>query len=342
MKILYPLEKLLMSSNKIAIFGCKSTTQFLIENLSEFIRIDYLITIDSKSASANQVADYTDLTEVCKKYGIEKYVAENYSLKNDKDFSHIKNLGIDVAFAVGWQRLVPANILKTLSVGAFGMHGSGMDLPLGRGRSPMNWAIIEGRKQFYTNLFMYDAGVDSGDVLDTFKFHISEQDCAESMHFKNTLSMVYLIRENIDSLLRKDFSLKKQDNSVAPTYYPKRKPENSLIDWNQDLHRIDRFIRAVAPPFNGAYSYINNSNRILITKAQVFDPSDYGYGSLPTGSVVQIFPNGKFLVKCLGGLLYVTQFNSKEALKKGDIMGTGPETLKVFNRNQQGFFDIEE
>ena len=47
------------------------------------------------------------------------------------------------------KRLIPIDILEQFSVGAFGMHGSSMDLPLGRGRSPLNWSLIEGRKFFY-------------------------------------------------------------------------------------------------------------------------------------------------------------------------------------------------
>ena len=184
-----------------AIFGCKNTTKFLIESLSKRIDIDYLITIDEEKGKKFDVADYCDLTETANKYDINVYKSKTYSLKRKEDIDYIKSLNIDVAFVVGWQRIVPGEILDSMSIGSFGMHGSSMDLPLGRGRSPMNWSIIEGRKYFYTNLFRYDSGVDSGDVLDTFKFDITHRDTAETMHFKNTLAMKYLIERNLDRLL---------------------------------------------------------------------------------------------------------------------------------------------
>ena len=134
--------------------------------------------------------------------------------KSKEDLDFISSLNIDLVFVVGWQRLIPKIILESLSIGAFGMHGSSMDLPLGRGRSPMNWSLIEDKKFFYTNLFKYNSGVDSGDILDTFKFSITNKDTAETLHFKNTLSMKYLILKNIDSLLNNSFTLKKQRDMI--------------------------------------------------------------------------------------------------------------------------------
>ena len=99
---------------------------------------------------------------------VEVYTSHKYSLKSEEDFAFSKN-NFQIGFVVGWQRLIPENILDTF-IGVFGMHGSAMKLPKGRGRSPMNWSIIEGRKVFYTNLFKYNSGADDGDVLDTFKF----------------------------------------------------------------------------------------------------------------------------------------------------------------------------
>ena len=43
------------------------------------------------------------------------------------------------------------------------------------------------------------ARIDSGDILDTNKFPITEFDTAETMHFKNTLSMCDLIKKNLNA-----------------------------------------------------------------------------------------------------------------------------------------------
>lgn len=327
--------------DQIAVFGCKATTLFLLDNLNIPYPVRHLITIAPEAGQKHDVADYLDLKAAAESRGLQVYQAKYYSLKHPDDQAYIKSLGIDIAFVMGWQRLIPAEVLSGLSIGAFGMHGSSMNLPLGRGRSPMNWSIIEGRQAFYTNLFRYDPGVDSGDVVDTFKFQITPGDTAETMHFKNTLAMKYLIERNIESLARNQFKLSKQDESITPTYYPKRTPQDSLIDWEQDVQVIARFIRAVTRPFNGAFSFVGDQ-QISIWEAQVFDVHDFGYETWAAGTVVAVFESGKFLVKCFGGLLLVNAYDAPFAVERGMQFGNNGLEIPVFGRNKLGFFDLPE
>jgi methionyl-tRNA formyltransferase len=330
-----------MSSKKVAIFGCKTTTIFLIENLIKKIQISRVITIDANMALKNDVADYADIRNICSIYGIPIYTVRSYTLKSKEDQIFFENEKFDLSFVIGWQRLIPESVLNTFSIGAFGMHGSSMDLPLGRGRSPMNWAIIEGKGQFYTNLFKYDPGVDSGDVLDTLKFQITPFDNAESMHLKNTLSMIHLLNKNLNILLENNFILKKQNLLTQPTFYPKRNPSDSLIDWRQDILSIERFIRAVAPPFNGAYSFLNNKVKLIIAEAHIFDFSDFDYKDSQVGMIVQVFPNRRLLIKCYGGLLFVKLFLCDIDPVVNDILVSDINLISNFKRNSQGNFDLE-
>ncbi|MBK7410525.1 MAG: hypothetical protein IPL49_00340 [Saprospirales bacterium] len=327
--------------DNIAVFGCKATTFFLLENLQIPFPVRHLITISPDLGKRNEVADYLDLKEAAQARGVQVYQAKTYSLKNEEDQDYLRSLRLDLAFVIGWQRLLPADVLSGLRIGAFGMHGSSMNLPLGRGRSPMNWSIIEGRKVFYTNLFRYDPGVDSGDVLDTFKFEITDRDTAETMHFKNTLAMKYLIERNIDRLVRNDFQTTPQDASLTPTYYPKRTPADSLINWELDVHALERFIRAVTRPFNGAFTFVGDQP-ITILDAQVFDLHEFGYAALPSGTVAAVFENGKFLVKCFGGLLLVHTYEAGFEVKRSMQFQYNGLSPRAFERNIHGYFDLPE
>ncbi|MDA9555044.1 formyltransferase family protein [Pelobium sp.] len=323
---------------KIAVFGCKSTTKFLCEFLATKLKIACIITIDESIALLNNVADYYNLEEFSRENSIQLYYAKNYDLKSADDVHFFKSLEIDLAFVIGWQRLIPEYILSNISIGAFGMHGSSLNLPLGRGRSPMNWALIEGRRVFYTNLFKYDEGIDSGAILDSYKFSINENDNAETMHFKNMLAMQYLIKNNIENLLVNNFSLKIQ-NEIIPTYYPKRTPDDSLINWDDDIYNIERFIRAVSPPFGGAFTFINN-HKVIIYRAQIFDFQDFGYEDFLPGTIVEIFPNNKILVKGFGGLLLVNEYHSEEKLIKNNRFWDYNCKRRKFQINSIRGFDI--
>lgn len=327
--------------DNIAIFGCKATTLFLLNNLQIPFPVRHLITISPELGEKHEVADYLDLANTEETQGIEIYQATYYSLKSKTDQEYINSLKIDIAFVIGWQRLIPAEILSGLSIGAFGMHGSSMNLPLGRGRSPMNWSIIEDRKTFYTNLFQYDPGVDSGDIVDTFKFQITPRDTAETMHFKNTLAMKFLIEQNIEKLVYHNFKASPQDDSIPPTYYPKRTPADSLIDWNLDVHALERFVRAVTRPFNGTFSFVEDQ-KITIWDAQVFDLNDFGYEHWKVGTVVAVFESGKFLVRCFGGLLLVNDYDADFTVRRGLQFQNNGLEIKQFDRNHLGYFDLME
>lgn len=328
-------------SPSIAVFGCKATTWTLLRDIRLPAPVSHLVTIDPEQGARHEVADYLDLKPLVEPMGIQVYQAHSYSLKNAEDRSFLRSLRLDIAFVIGWQRLVPAEVLDALRLGAFGMHGSAMDLPRGRGRSPMNWALIEGRDVFYTNLFRYDPGVDSGDVADTIKFSIGPRDTAETLHFKNTLAMKHLIERNIGGLLRGDLALKPQEASVKPTYYPKRSPQDGLIDLGQDAHTLDRFIRAVTKPFSGAFLFYRGS-RITILDAQVFDLNEFGFEALAIGTVAMLLGERKFLLKCIGGLLLVNVWEAGFEVQAGIVLDTNGQEPRTFPRNRSGGFDLEQ
>lgn len=327
---------------KITVFGCKNTTLHFCRTLHKKGFTISLVTISPESGKKNNVAGYEDLTKWPDLFD-EIYVAETYALKSDTDHQHfVDHSPNDVGFCIGWQRIIPSNVLEQFKFGVFGMHGSSKDLPYGRGRSPMNWSIIEGRKWFYTNLFRYLPGVDDGPILDTITFSIQPSDTAETLHYKNTLSMINLVLKNFESIISGTASLKKQPK-VTPTYYSKRQAKDGTIDWSDDIYNIDRLIKAVAPPFYGAIGYIKG-REIKLYRAEVFytDAENNPFLSNDVGEIVDVFPNGKFLVRCSGGVLIVHDYD-KGALKSLDphtFFDHQPSPFLGFQRNDHGFFDI--
>lgn len=206
----------------------------------------------------------------------------------------------------------------------------------------MNWSLIERRPHFHTNLFKYDAGVDSGDILDSFVFSIRSTDTAETMHFKNVLAMKHLIIKNLDEMKNRNIKLRKQRHCV-PTFYPKRNPEDSIIDWRRDVFEIDAHIRAVTRPFNGAFTFCNQE-RLTIYRAAIFETDivDYGYCGNLIGEVIEIFTTGKFLVRCRNGILIVHEYDSAINIKKSDLLQSPEELIRQFPMNAFGKHDVEE
>lgn len=327
----------------IGILGCRSTTRYLWTELRAQLPIAALITISPSLAESQRVADYDDLSDIGKANPKSAfYVAKSYNLSAAEDRSFFQQAELDLLFVMGWQRIIPASILDGLRIGAFGMHGSSRNLPSGRGRSPMNWSIIEGRQWFFTNLFKYLPGIDDGPVVDTACFSIRDSDTAESLHFKNSLAMVDLIRRNIDDLLSGTANLIPQAARQA-TYYPKREPSDSIIDWTWGVIEIDRHIRAVSPPFSGAFSFANEA-RVVIDRASVLytDLEQHPFRQAQPGLVCAVMPNGKFCVRAVGGVLLVHEhrIEGNATIERGTQLNSPGESIRHFPRNELGFHDL--
>lgn len=305
---------------KIGFIGAKNTT---LECLSQFIndgfRVDHLITLTPKQGVENNVAGYYDLSEFARSANINIYIPEKYSLKNDFDIEKIKAMELDLLITIGWQRLIPSEILSSLKVGACGMHGSAWGLPRGRGRSPLNWSLIQGKKQFITSLFMYRPGADDGGIIESQIFDINDYDNCETLHFKNRIALNRLLKNNIVDLLAKKKELQEQAGDII-SYYPQRKPEDAAIDWNLSTEEIYNFIRAQTRPFSGAFTFMGE-DKIHLWRAQPFD-TKLDYSLAKPGEVVEYFYNDNFVVKTGTDSILITDFSTIKKLKKGDVFNS--------------------
>ena len=313
---------------RIAFAGCKDTTK---ECMGALIRAgwkpDLLITITPEMGEKHMVAGYLDLRDFAAENNIPVYQANAYSLKSQTDIDGLSMYDIDLLLVIGWQRLIPEWLLEKLHIGAFGMHGSSHALPYGRGRSPMNWSLIQNRDVFISNLFKYSPGVDDGDILDTQDFDMNPFDNAKTMHYKSTLAMISLVLKNIERILQNDFTLRKQLD-MPPTYYPKRTDEDGIIFWDRDSKEIYNLIRAVTRPFHGAFTFLGES-KIMIWTGYPFDSRLFDPYIWP-GTILQVFNNGDFIVKTGDGTVIITEYESIEGLppKVGSLLHSANYTFK--------------
>ena len=137
---------------RIGIFGCGSTTYELARRLlASGIEITDCITIDAIEADKQSASGYIELLPKMSEMGISVHVMDSYGLKGEEDRRRVVDLNLDLAFCIGWQRLLPSWCLDSVRLGVFGMHGSFKPLPHGRGRSPLNWSLLLGKEIFYTH-----------------------------------------------------------------------------------------------------------------------------------------------------------------------------------------------
>ena len=299
--------------SKIVICGCTEagfeTLEFLLE---QNITISYIVSLDNKQAKKWNVSGYCSFEKLSKKYNVPIYYPTSYSLKEKDDLDFFQHHSFDLLILGGWQRLIPDNILSTLKIGGVGVHGSSEMLPKGRGRSPVNWSLIEGKNKYILQLFLMTPGIDDGDILDFQTFDINKWDTCRTVYYKISVIQKRKLLELIPKIIKNEF--KRIPQTGEPTFYPKRTPDDGLINWNQTSEKLYDFIRAITKPYPGAFSYLDNK-KIKIWKAQPFD-NKITYDQNKVGQIVEIFSSGDFVVNCYTGSLLVTEYDGTVSISK--------------------------
>ena len=301
-------------SSKIVFCGC-SAAGFEVLNflISKNFEISYIVSLNPEQAIQYNVSGYASFDEIARKNKIPIYFPKTYSLKDKSDVDFFEKNNFNLLLIGGWQRLIPEIILKKLKIGGIGFHGSSEFLPKGRGRSPVNWSLIEGKTQFILHAFLMTPGIDDGDVITHEIFDINEWDTCQSLYYKISIIQKRILEEFIPKLLSNNF--KHIPQTGEPSYYEKRTPDDGLIDWSKSVHEIYNFVRALTRPYPGAFTFLNGQ-RLNIWKSQPFD-SKIKYES-KNGQIVEKFSTGDFVVKCNDGTLLITEYEG--VVNKGEFL----------------------
>lgn len=289
---------------ELVLVGCLESGVELAERLvARGIRFAHVVSVHPDDPAVATISGYRDYTDFAERHGIPIHYVRDYALRHADDVAFFAEHRFDLLIQGGWQRLFPTEVLATLGIGAVGVHGSSDFLPKGRGRSPMNWSIIEGRTRFILSLFMIEAGVDDGPVFDVEIYDITGSDTIRTLYYKSVLATERMIVRSLDDLLAGRISAVPQLGE--PTYYPKRVAADGRIDWeDMDVAQIDRAIRAQTRPYPGAFAQLDG-RWSHIWRAQILD-TRLTYPEHRYGDVVARF-GSDLVINCRGGLLLITE-----------------------------------
>ena len=293
--------------------GCLEETRDTLEQLLRLgERPDHLVCITPEEAARQRLPNYVDMRPLAEAAGISWSTVREYSMKTPEDVELFRRLRPSALLVVGWQRLLPEAVLETAVLGTLGFHGSCDFLPWGRGRSPINWSIIEGRNRFILHMFLISPGVDDGDVVGMRVYDVNEWDDCRSLYYKTAIAQAELLALHLPRLRRGACPGLPQVGE--PFYYPKRTPEDGRIDWSAPAEAICRLVRAVTWPYPGAFCFLEGE-RMTVWRAQPFS-GDF-FGKATPGEVCFTTDNGtgEFVVRCGDGTVLVTR--SEGAVPRG-------------------------
>ena len=170
----------------------------------------------------------------------------------------------DFLFSFYYRRMLGAALLALPPHGALNMHGS--LLPKFRGRAPVNWAVLAGERETGATLHYMTVKPDGGDIVAQTAVPILPDDTAREVFDKVTVAAEMTLDRVLPALVAGNAPRTPQDLSRG-SYHGGRRPEDGVIDWNRDATSIHNLVRAVAPPYPGAFTAVNGvPARILRTR----------------------------------------------------------------------------
>ncbi|OIR00897.1 bifunctional polymyxin resistance protein ArnA [mine drainage metagenome] len=171
---------------------------------------------------------------------------------NDPEIvAQISKLSPDFLFSFYYRLMIKRPLLELPRGGAYNMHGS--LLPKYRGRVPVNWAVLAGERETGATLHRMLEKPDAGAILAQQAIPILPDDSAFEVFNKVTVAAEIALDRVLPQLVA-GTAIETPQDLAQGSYFGGRKPEDGRINWHAPARSIHNLVRAVAPPYPGAFS----------------------------------------------------------------------------------------
>jgi methionyl-tRNA formyltransferase len=160
----------------------------------------------------------------------------------------------DFVFSFYYRRMLPVAVLRAATRGALNMHGS--LLPKYRGRAPVNWAVLHGEAETGASLHYMVERPDAGALVDQERVPIGPDDTAFEVAQRVADAAVVVLRRSLPALLAGTAPGRPLDLAQG-SYFGGRTPADGEFSLDWPAARIHNLVRAVAPPFPGAFTRLH-------------------------------------------------------------------------------------
>ena len=180
----------------------------------------------------------------------------------------------DIIVANNWRTWLPKDVFDRPRYGTLNIHDS--LLPKYTGFSPLIWALVNGESEVGLTAHMMDEELDAGPIVLQRATPVGAKDTVTDL-FHRTVDMIGPIAvDALDLIESGSAELTPQDRSQA-TFFHKRAPQDSRIDWTWPAEVIERLVRAQSDPYPNAFTTFKGQ-RVRVLASSV---SRGHYGGTP-------------------------------------------------------------
>ena len=294
------------NSFTIGVMACGKIGLTTLKNIKDSFEVSFILT--------DRLSQF--ISEFAKQSGIPVFEDNPREGAATEFIRRLEIKKIDVLVSVNYRFLIDADLIAYPKLMSINVHGS--LLPRYRGRAPLIWAIINGETETGITVHCIDEGCDTGDIL--YQESISIPKDATGGEMVDRLSEIYpeAIKKTLYQLMNGTHEFQPQIEYYA-THFERRRPEDGLICWEWRRERVYDWVRALAPPYPGAFTLLNDK-KVLITSVCL---SSHGFSSSDQNGLVIANDRNKPIVKTSNGALEIISYEGSEPLtiNVGDVLG---------------------
>ena len=207
----------------------------------------------------------------------------------------LKQLNPDIMVTAAYGQILSNEVLNIPRLGVINVHAS--LLPLHRGSSPIQNAILRGDKVTGVTIMQTALEVDSGDILHSKEIEITPLDGSVSLTEKLSNLGGQALLECMDMIQKGSILPVAQDHSKA-TFCKLIRKSDTIIDWSESADTIARKIRA--------YDYMGASSLLNGEVCKLYLPTVVdGTGNI--GEIIECDDKQGIVVKCGSGAIKIAE-----------------------------------
>ena len=195
------------------------------------------------------------------------------TLRDPAVIAQLHDLNFDAAAVVAYGKIIPPEALSIGRLGWFNLHFSA--LPRWRGAAPVQAAIAAGDSSTATTIFRIEAGLDTGDIVDSQSVQIDPEVTAGELLAALAESGAEQLVSALESVAAGTASFTPQQGEAS--YAPTLTTRDSRINWQEPAAVIAAKIRGYTPE-PGAWSMLGKQ-RIKIEPISFMEAAAIGADS---------------------------------------------------------------
>jgi methionyl-tRNA formyltransferase len=149
-----------------------------------------------------------------------------------------------LAVLAAYGRIIPQSVLDQFPLGIINVHPS--LLPLYRGSTPVEQAILDGATKTGVSIMQLTAGMDEGPIYKQKTVHLTGQESKAKLTSQLQQLGSELLTEVLPNIANGSLQPRSQPHPDRATYSRLLSKEDGVIDWNKSAEQLEREIRAFA------------------------------------------------------------------------------------------------